>query len=532
MPAVLVEVAYHDTLDDADQLRDPGFRRIVSRAMAQGIAAFFAERDGVPLVLPPEPPSAVWVRNDGDGGLEVGWREPDPAAGGGDPPTGYFVRVSSNGLGFDDGVWVDGTSHAIEGLSPGDVRFVRIEAANDGGRSLPSHVVGAAVAPSGSASVLVVGGFDRLDAGQLPVDDLSAFDLDVVQRMRLQRMNDFGYAARHGHAVAGAGFSFDGATDDAIESGDVGLGGYQAVDWFAGDDSVGNAPLALTARDAITDYLDGGGRLFVSGSELGWALDEYGMPDEQAFFNERLHARYVADDAETYAVESVADAALAEVGPLSFDDPTAYDARFPDVLEPDAGGSVALVYADGLSSGAAIAWGDAGERGVLMGFPFETIPDAQTRIDLMAAILGFFEVVEEEGEDPGGESSGSGGGSSSDDDTGPDATTAGPGSSTDTDTDGGAASGSDSGCGCRSAPAPASMLLLVLLAGVATRVRRTRVTRGRSSAATLRTRCAAPERGRARGRDPTGRSRRAASRLHRRRCRARRGRRGPSRRRR
>jgi hypothetical protein len=465
MPAVLLEVAYHDTLADADQLRDPGFRRIVSRSIAQGIAAYFAERDGVPLVLPPEPPSAVWVRNDGDGGLRVEWREPEAALGGGDAPTGYFVRVSSNGLGFDDGTWVEGTSHTLDGLEQGDVRFVRIESANDGGRSLPSHVVGAAVAPSGSASVLVVGGFDRLDGGLLLPDDLSAFDLDVVQRMRLSRMNDFAYAARHGHAIAGAGFSFDGATDDAIEAGDVALADYQAVDWFTGEDSVEDAPLPATSRDAIADYLDGGGRLLVSGAELGWALDENGMPDEQAFFHERLHARLVLDDAETYAVAGAGP--FAEVGAFSFEDATAYDPRFPDAFEAEAGGSIAMTYDDGLESAAAIAW----DGGVLLGFPFETIAGEQTRIDVMAAFLAYFEVEEQDSDDPGGEESGSSSdGASTSDDTSDD--TAGAETGTvETDTDGAAAGGSDEGCGCRATDPRGSLAWLVLFGAMARRRR-------------------------------------------------------------
>ena len=36
----------------------------VARAMAQGIARYFADADGTALVLPPEPPRAVSVRND------------------------------------------------------------------------------------------------------------------------------------------------------------------------------------------------------------------------------------------------------------------------------------------------------------------------------------------------------------------------------------------------------------------------------------------------------------------------------------
>src|SRR5690606_25627827 len=144
---------------------------------------------------------------------------------------------------------------------------------------------------------------------------------------------------------AAAGYSFDGATDDAIEAGDVTLDPYQAVDWFCGEDSVGDLPLSPLARDAIADLLDGGGRLLLSGAELGWARDEYGADDERAFFRERLRARYVLDDAETYDVSAV-DGPLAAVAPLSFSDPTAYDPRFPDVLEPEPepDAALALVY--------------------------------------------------------------------------------------------------------------------------------------------------------------------------------------------
>lgn len=481
MPGILVEVAYHDTPSDAEQLRDPRFRRTVARAMAQGVARYFAERDGVPLVLPPEPPAAVWVRNDGAGNLEVGWRAPEAAPGAGDAADAWVVQVSRNGHGFDDGTVVAGTSHVLSGLSPGDVRFVRVLGSNAGGRSLPSQTVGARVAPSGEASVLVVGGFDRLDGALLLPEDLSAFDLATVQRMWLRRINDGSYAARHGHAVAAAGFSFDGATDDAIESGDVTLPGYQAVDWFCGEDSVGDLPLSAIHRDALAELLDGGGRLLVSGAELGWALDEYGADDERTFFNERLHARYVLDDAETYAVSAV-DGPLAAVAALSFSDPESYDPRFPDVLDAEADAAIALVYGDAPGMGAAIAWGIGGdgERGVLLGFPFETVAGEQSRAALMGEVLAFFEVQEADGPDaPDPDTDGS------DDATagGVDGTAGGQGegsstgTASDTDAWPGATGGDGGGCACRAASSPRGAGWGVLLLAIGT----LRILRGRRS---------------------------------------------------
>src|SRR5678815_941006 len=46
VPGVLVELAFHDTPADAAALRDPRFRRLAARAMAQGVARYFADKDG------------------------------------------------------------------------------------------------------------------------------------------------------------------------------------------------------------------------------------------------------------------------------------------------------------------------------------------------------------------------------------------------------------------------------------------------------------------------------------------------------
>jgi hypothetical protein len=237
------------------------------------------------------------------------------------------------------------------------------------------------------------------------------------------------------------------------------------VDWFTGEDAVGDAPLPAIARDSIADYLDGGGRLLVSGAELGWTLDDQGLEDERAFFHERLHARLLLDDAETYDVSAAADGPLSQLAPLTFADPTAYDPRFPDAFEPELGGTVAMLYDDGMDSAAAVAWGggDAGERGVLLGFPFETIAGADVRLEVMAAILAFFEVEEPDPEDPGGTSTGpdpDDPGSSGESTAGPEGSDTTPG---DTDTDGASAALDAGGCGCRSTPAAPFWLWLLPL---------------------------------------------------------------------
>ena len=398
MPAVLVEVAYHDTASDAAALKDPRFRRLAARAYAQGIARYFATRDGLPLVLPPEPPTAVRVENDGEGRLRVSWRPPAPDDAGGDPPAGYRVYLSPDGYGFDDGHDVEAEAFTVDGLEGAALRFVRVAATNDGGESLPSEVVGARLAVAGRPSILVVGGFDRFDAGLLPEEELP--NLGAVKRLDLERVNDGSYAARHGQALADAGFAFDGATDEAVAAGDLDLAVYPAVDWFLGEES-GDAPLTVDERAAITRLLAAGGRLFLSGAEIAWAMDHLGSADTRAFLEGTLRLAYASDDAGTYVVTAL-DGPFAGLAPFSFDDPLrgAYDADTPDVFTVADGARAVLAYGDG-GGVAAATFGDPDAGGLVFGFPFETIEGRETRRDVMARVLAYFGVQPDPAADPG-----------------------------------------------------------------------------------------------------------------------------------
>jgi MYXO-CTERM domain-containing protein len=384
MPAILVELAFHDTAADAEALRDPRFRQLAARAMAQGIAKYFAAKDGRTLVLPPEPPAALRVENAGDGKLQVSWRSPRADATGGAAPTSYRVYVSNNGYGFDEGMLVEGESLTLDGLPRGALRFVRVAAVNAGGESPPTEVVGARLAASGSAPTLVVGGFDRLDKFQMLRD--TAPLVGTVDRMRLERMNDGTYAARHGKALADAGFAFDGATDEAVAERDIDLAAYKAIDWFAGQQANAGALPAAT-RTELERFRAAGGKLLLSGSELVWALDSQGTPDDQLFVREALHVSLGADDAETYDVVSL-PGPFAELAPISFLDTAAggYDANMPDVLVPGPGAVAVLGYETG--GAAAIAWQD----GIVIGFPIEMVQSDAARSQLLGAALAYFGV--------------------------------------------------------------------------------------------------------------------------------------------
>jgi MYXO-CTERM domain-containing protein len=389
MPAILVELAFHDTAADAEALRDPRFRQLAARAMARGVAKYFASKAGVPIMLPPEPPTALRVENAGAGKLQVSWRPPAAEPTAGAAPMTYRVYLSTNGYGFDDGVLVEGESMLLQDLPRGSLRFVRVAAVNDGGESLPTEVVGARTATSGSAPILVVGGFDRLDKYQMIRD--AAPLVGTVDRMNIDRMNNGTYAARHGKALADGGFAFDGATDEAVAERDVDLAAYKAIDWFAGQQA-NAAALPATTRTELERFRAAGGKLMISGSELVWALDTRGTADDQMFVREALHVSLLADDAETYDVTAL-PGPFGDLAPISFRDTASggYDATMPDVLVPGAGAVAVLAYGagdGGASAAAAIAWDD----GIVIGFPIELVQGDKARSDLLAAALAYFGV--------------------------------------------------------------------------------------------------------------------------------------------
>jgi N-acetylmuramoyl-L-alanine amidase len=391
MPAALFEIAFHDTAADAEALRDPRFRSLAARAMAHGVARYFADADGGELTLPPEPPADVRIDSDGDGGLVASWRQPDLDPAGGDAATGYRVYRSRDGYAFDDGEPVTGTSLAIAGdAAP---LYVRVTATNAGGESFPTRVVGARAPDSGAARVLLVGGFDRLDGGMLIPEDLSDYDLATIERGLIERINDGAHLARYGAALDAAEVSFASASATAVGAGEVDLAPYALVIWQLGEESAAHDPLTADERAAIAAYLAGGGRLVVTGSELAVALGDQGSPDDALFLEQTLHVRYAADDAGTYGVAAAAGEVFDGMAAIRFDDraPGGYDADAPDVVEPADGAAEVLSY-DGGGAAASLWRDDSGARLLFLGFPFETVNGADARADLMARILAAFEI--------------------------------------------------------------------------------------------------------------------------------------------
>jgi hypothetical protein len=190
--------------------------------------------------------------------------------------------------------------------------------------------------------------------------------------------------------------AFDSSHRDAVAAGDVVLTNYSIVVWGAGNQlsNIFNS----TAQTYLAAFLDGGGNLFVSGSQIGWSLGRSSGPTaaDRAFLNNQLHCTLTSDantNSGSYTVIPVSGSILDGKDNALFDNGTRgiYWVRHPDVLTPFGPGATALLNYSG-GSPAAIAYDGSGGGGkvVVFGFPFETISSASVRHGYMAGILDFF----------------------------------------------------------------------------------------------------------------------------------------------
>ena len=375
MPATLMELGFHDHEWDTALLKEPTFRRDSSRAFYRGIVRYFAERDGVTPTYLPEPPTHLALLHDGGGALQASWQAGPSGFPHGDAPTSYRVFTSSDGLSWDNGTDVSGTTHTLD-AAPDELVFVRVSALNAGGASFPTEVLGARRSWDGTAPLLLVDAYDRLQASQLMWESIGGA-LGDVRRMILPRMNNYDTTRRHALSIDALGWPFESATDELVPGLD--LSQWEGVIWAAGEESTADESYSDDQQSAIRTFVDGGGVLWSSGSEILWDLDYLGSTADKAFAEEVLGVSMAADDAGTEVVDGV-DLLAGLALDFGIADGALYDNEYPDALD-----STRTVIAE-YSGGAAAAV--VGEGVAHFGIPFEAIGSETARDEVTARLLG------------------------------------------------------------------------------------------------------------------------------------------------
>jgi len=267
----------------------------------------------------------------------------------------------------------------LQGLTENEPYYLKIKARNSLGESHYTEVLG--TVPGVESRVLVVNGFDRISGTR----------------------NTFDFIRQHGSAIHSAGYGFDAASNEAVIAGRVRLTEYDFVDWILGEEGTATSTFTTTEQQLVQEYLERGGNLLVSGSEIGYDLSDKGDLNDQLFYQNYLKATYLTDAAAgkqgTYGAQGVVNTLLADIH-LNFDNGQhgTYDVDWPDGIKPTGGAETILKY-DGVnytsSGGAGIAYrgvfGSSFLTGslVYLAIGFEAIYPESTRNEIMARILEY-----------------------------------------------------------------------------------------------------------------------------------------------
>lgn len=293
----------------------------------------------------------------------------------------YRVYTSEDGENFS--VYDDfyDTAFLISDLPARQITYLRITAINEAGESQPSEVLGI-VPGSSSSTALVVNGFDRLSG----------------------TTNTRDFIRQHGPAILNGRVYFDAASNESVINGDVGLNSYDMVDWMLGEEGTSTSTFTPEEQAVVQEYLENGGNLFVSGSEIGYDLVGAGSAEDQAFYQDYLKAEYVSDAAGyPHAFYPDGASVFVGLGTVNFDDGThgTYDVDYPDGIKPVSGAQIALKY-DGnnydTDGGAGVVYsgtfGSGTETGRLVYISpgFETIYPETARDSVMSDIISYFQV--------------------------------------------------------------------------------------------------------------------------------------------
>ncbi|HTX19161.1 MAG TPA: S8 family serine peptidase [Bacteroidota bacterium] len=156
--------------------------------------------------------------------------------------------------------------------------------------------------------------------------------------------------------------------------------------------------LDSTDRAAVTQYLNSGGKLFLSGEENGWDLNAPDGPEyvssggaSKVFYETYLRSKFVADDAQTANIAGVVNDSIG--GGLAFtrNQPGRGDGQNPDVIDTLGGSKAIFLYPDGPYAGHAAGIRYAGSyRLVSLSFGgFESITDSLSRVTVMDRVVRF-----------------------------------------------------------------------------------------------------------------------------------------------
>ena len=445
IPSTILEMFSHQNYRDLIYAHDPLFKQSMARAIYKSVLRFVNQQHGRrDFVVQPLPVSSFAARLDEAASqVHLSWLPTPDTLEQTASPTAYVVYTRMAGEAFDEGQLVSNATELTLKVKPGLRYDFRVSAVNAGGESAPSEVLSVYQAPQSKGHVLIVDGFRRLSGparvekadsiGFLLDRDLGVPDVytaaftghqvdfapeaagregpgalgysDKELEGRIIGGNTHDYAARHGAALAASGmFSYSSATREAWLQGVVRSDDYAAIDLILGAEC--DAPHNLrpfktfdaATRRLLTDYLQHGGRLLVSGQYIA---SDMRSESERTFLRDVLKINLCGTQRQAIRGKAATSSRLTDgltsltITGLDMAIPmhcglnaSCYPIQSCDILSPTTPEAfTAFIYPDGTSAG--VAYAGPNYRVLSTGFPLEAICDAQQFEETIVALIAF-----------------------------------------------------------------------------------------------------------------------------------------------
>ncbi|MDE6581037.1 MAG: xanthan lyase [Duncaniella sp.] len=442
VPALLIELLSHQNFPDMIYGLDPEFRFTVARAVYKGIGRYLAKKEGRKFVTQPLPVNSFSISGSGKEYV-MSWKATVDSLETSAKPDYYIVEERIGDGGFTE---LAVTDSPYINVSPEDdnIYSYRIIAANSGGTSFPSEILSLSNRGTGQRDqVLIVNGFTRVSgpdvipgsgfdyrsdhgvaagidnsftgeqydfnrAHEWMSDDAPGFGAGrAYYDKKLLKGNDMDNVYAHGRALHAAGIPFVSASREGFvtslpESPVVNLILGKQKEIHTGKSKTGATRKTFTPelQNALTRFLERGGRLLVSGSYLSTDIAEnpYSSSSQKAddvkWLRETLGVVHSSDKATVTGEVSGVKSPFASLKLPHIDFNTALSADFyavesPSSFTPAPGGAIIMRY-DENGYPAATAIEKDSYKVVAAGFPLETITDVKVLGAFMRNISDFF----------------------------------------------------------------------------------------------------------------------------------------------
>lgn len=304
--------------------------------------------------------------------IQAYWQKPSGS------PDSFYIYLSDDGFSWDTIPYRklagNFTNTVITGLTTGKTYYVKVKAKNSISESPNFSKTYGAFTSNSSEKVLIVDGFNRYGGSgsyTYPNHNFSAY---------------------YGNPLAQNGIKFETVSNSLVTSSNQ-LASYKYVIWFLGDESTADETFSSTEQNIIKTFLDNGGSLFVTGSEVAWDLDFNGTVSDKNFFNNYLKASYLADN-PTPNIPFASGTAGSIFDNLSINFGQTYPEDYPDVIAPINGSTAVMQYNS--NQIAAVSYVGNFPNGtnigklIYVGFPIETIASDSIRKEILIRAHTFF----------------------------------------------------------------------------------------------------------------------------------------------